>query len=229
MAFCIVFVWALTLGLRGSVSRRRGQKEGEEYKGEEGKTGKGSTAAPTLTTTVNPIEPAKCPDYRGKASSPDCDGECQCEHECIREGIFRNCPSSDGIGGWAGEYFSVTCEDCTCSEEAPPRMKCPDFAKDSEATSNGDCRCEHECIREGIVRNCPCSRGIGDYADYFSATCQDCTCSEEISADGTPRRRREGGDFSRRRFSSRLRWDPSGDDEVGAPTPARKGDDCASR
>jgi len=65
---------------------------------------------------VNPIEPAKCPDFCSIFSA-DVDGDCECPYgtQCIREGIERNCPSSAGIGGYAS-YFSATCEDCTCEE-----------------------------------------------------------------------------------------------------------------
>merc|ERR1719245_175007 len=73
--------------------------------------GKDPAPAPAPTP-----EPLLCPEW-SRYPEPDSDGDCACPwgQTCSRDGgATKNCPSSSGIGGWGGKYFSPTCTDCMC-------------------------------------------------------------------------------------------------------------------
>jgi len=57
-----------------------------------------------------------CPAH-ARYQSPDSDGDCACPHgqKCSADGgASWNCPSSSGVGGLRGRYFSSDCEECGC-------------------------------------------------------------------------------------------------------------------
>jgi serine protease len=73
--------------------------------------GKDPAPAPAPTP-----EPLRCPEW-SRYPEPDSDGDCGCPsgQVCSRDGgATINCPSSAGVGGWGGRYFSPTCSDCMC-------------------------------------------------------------------------------------------------------------------
>merc|ERR1719384_1971121 len=59
---------------------------------------------PTMPPTPAPL---MCPSWSAY-SNPDSDGDCKCPggQKCSVNGQSPNCPSSGGIGGWGGAYFS---------------------------------------------------------------------------------------------------------------------------
>lgn len=59
--------------------------------------------------------PAACPDFAA-TSEPDKDGDCKCPTgtRCTVSGTTTDCPTSAGIGGWYGVWFSYTCSNCQC-------------------------------------------------------------------------------------------------------------------
>jgi len=71
-----------------------------------------SVMAGTYTTP----KPVLCPSWSA-TTYPDRDGDCKCScgKKCSTSGgAVWNCPSSGGLGGWGGTYFSPDCEDCQC-------------------------------------------------------------------------------------------------------------------
>lgn len=64
---------------------------------------------PTLPPVV------RCPSW-SRYPKPDRDGDCGCSYGqfCSTDGSTANCPSSGGLGGWGGSYFSPGCEACAC-------------------------------------------------------------------------------------------------------------------
>lgn len=78
--------------------------------------GKGAAppSAPTPAPPPTP-PPPKCPFF-AKEEEPDVHGDCGCRdgYFCSLNGWSRNCPTSQGTGGWGGYYFLPTCTTCRC-------------------------------------------------------------------------------------------------------------------
>lgn len=70
------------------------------------------------TLAENQGPPVRCP--AGSRNEFPLGGDCQCPrfHFCSTDGVSKNCPTTNGLGGWGGSYFLAECENCQCVRQS---------------------------------------------------------------------------------------------------------------